>query len=189
MDHSVLELLVDNLFRLNETEESDRQGVFHIMGTAIFSCISPLIGIIGVFENVIGFDPELSEKLVTGTKIMNWLLDRIQLKTHDENRSYAAEFLSILLQNSPANRQAFGDRDGVESVLKVLSVSGHSSALRLHCMYIGMKQFRKRDPVDADEAEFMENLFDALCSALSEPKIKSLFLASEGVDLMLLMMK
>jgi beta-catenin-like protein 1 len=35
----------------------------------------------------------------------------------------------------------------------------------------------------------MDNLFDALCSALSEPEIKSLFLASEGVDLMVLMMK
>lgn len=35
----------------------------------------------------------------------------------------------------------------------------------------------------------MENVFDALCSALSEPKIKELFLASEGIDLMVLMMK
>lgn len=35
----------------------------------------------------------------------------------------------------------------------------------------------------------MDNLFDALCSALAEPEIKSLFLASEGVDLMVLMMK
>ena len=31
--NSILELLVDNLKRLNETEESDRQGVFHILGT------------------------------------------------------------------------------------------------------------------------------------------------------------
>jgi beta-catenin-like protein 1 len=43
--------------------------------------------------------------------------------------------------------------------------------------------------VDADETEFMENVFDALCSALSEPEIKGLFSASEGVDLMVLMMK
>jgi beta-catenin-like protein 1 len=35
----------------------------------------------------------------------------------------------------------------------------------------------------------MENLFDTLCSALSEPSIKALFLQSEGVDLMVLMMK
>lgn len=37
--------------------------------------------------------------------------------------------------------------------------------------------------------EFMENVFDALCSAVSEPNIKELFLKSEGVDLMVLMMK
>jgi beta-catenin-like protein 1 len=35
----------------------------------------------------------------------------------------------------------------------------------------------------------MENVFDALCSALNEPEIKDLFSASEGVDLMVLIMK
>ena len=35
----------------------------------------------------------------------------------------------------------------------------------------------------------MENVFDTLCSALHEPEIKVLFLKSEGVDLMVLMMK
>jgi hypothetical protein len=35
----------------------------------------------------------------------------------------------------------------------------------------------------------MENLFDALCSALSEAPIKKLFLDAEGPDLMVLMMK
>jgi beta-catenin-like protein 1 len=43
--------------------------------------------------------------------------------------------------------------------------------------------------VDADETEFMENIFDALCSALGEPENKELFLKSEGIDLMVLMMK
>lgn len=32
LENSILELLVDNLARLNEAEESDRQGVFHILG-------------------------------------------------------------------------------------------------------------------------------------------------------------
>jgi beta-catenin-like protein 1 len=35
LENSILELLVDNLGRLNETEESDRQGVFHILGMYI----------------------------------------------------------------------------------------------------------------------------------------------------------
>lgn len=32
MENSIFELLVDNLGRLNEEEESDKQGVFHILG-------------------------------------------------------------------------------------------------------------------------------------------------------------
>jgi beta-catenin-like protein 1 len=32
VENSCLELLVDNLSRLNEVEESDRQGVFHVLG-------------------------------------------------------------------------------------------------------------------------------------------------------------
>jgi beta-catenin-like protein 1 len=43
--------------------------------------------------------------------------------------------------------------------------------------------------VDPEELEFMENVFDALCSALNEPQIKKLFLLAEGPDLMVLMMK
>ncbi|RXW24656.1 hypothetical protein EST38_g1148 [Candolleomyces aberdarensis] len=156
VENSIFELLVDNLGRLNETEESDRVGVFHILG---------------IFENILGLNPELAAEMITKTKILPWLLNRVQAKAHDENRGYAAELLSILLQNSPPNRLAFAKADGVETVLKVLS------------------QYRLRDPVDADETEFMENVFDALCSALSEQSIKQQFLAAEGPDLMILMMK
>ncbi|RDB22492.1 Beta-catenin-like protein 1 [Hypsizygus marmoreus] len=156
LDNSILELLVDNLPRLNEAEESDRQGVFHILG---------------IFENILGFNPQLSTQLVDKTTILTWLLNRIQSKTHEENRSYAAEILSILLQDNQKNRLEFGRKDGVESLLKTLA------------------QYRRRDPVDADETEFMENVFDTLCSALNEPSIKALFAAAEGTDLMVLMMK
>ncbi|KAJ8503048.1 hypothetical protein ONZ45_g11193 [Pleurotus djamor] len=148
LENSILELLADNLNRLNEKEESDRQGVFHILG---------------FFENIVGFNPDLATELVSKTKIMTWLLTRIQSKQHDENRGYAAELLSILLQSNQHNRLEFGKQDGVEACLKVVS------------------QYRKRDPSDADETEFMENVFDALCSALIEPSVKEFFLAAEGV--------
>lgn len=35
----------------------------------------------------------------------------------------------------------------------------------------------------------MENIFDSLSAALTEPEVKKLFLDSEGVDLMVLMLK
>ncbi|KAF7332093.1 DUF1716 domain-containing protein [Mycena kentingensis (nom. inval.)] len=156
VENSILELLVDNLSRLNEGEESDRVGVFHIMG---------------IFENILGFNPDLATKLIATTNLLSWLLVRIEGKTHDENRNYAAELLSILLQDNKANRLEFGKRDGVEICLRTLS------------------QFRLRDPVDADETEFMENVFDTLCSSLSEEANKALFIKSEGPDLLVLMMK
>jgi hypothetical protein len=56
-------------------------------------------------------------------------------------------------------------------------------------MYVCWQQYRRKDPVDPDETEFMENLFDSLCSVLNEPSIKQLFLSAEGPDLMILMMK
>ncbi|XP_006460303.1 hypothetical protein AGABI2DRAFT_220238 [Agaricus bisporus var. bisporus H97] len=156
VENSIFDLLTDNLKRVNESEESDRQGVFHILG---------------IFENFLGFNPELSRSPALKSNLMPWLLNRVQAKVHDENRGYAAELLSILLQNDMENRLEFGKNDGVEIILKALS------------------QFRRRDPVDPDETEFMENLFDALCSALSEAPIKRLFLDAEGPDLMVLMMK
>ncbi|TBU40110.1 Catenin-beta-like protein [Dichomitus squalens] len=154
--NSILELLVDNLSRFNEAEESDRQGIFHVLG---------------IFENILGFNPELSTQLVSKTKILSWVMTRIESSRHDENRGYAAEILSILLQNNRPNRLELGKLNGVESILKILS------------------RYRKKDPVDADETEFMENVFDCLCSALGEAEIKQQFLDNEGVDLMVLMLK
>jgi beta-catenin-like protein 1 len=77
---------------------------------------------LGILENVLGFNPDLAVLLVTKTKTLPWTLKRIQSASHDDNRGYAAEVLSILLQNNRENRLDFGKNDGIEAVLKVLSV-------------------------------------------------------------------
>ena len=81
-----------------------------------------LSNITGIFENILGFNSDLSPKLVSNTKILSWLLTRIETPKHDENCGYAAEILSILLQDNRDNRLALGKKDGVETLLKVLSV-------------------------------------------------------------------
>ena len=77
----------------------------------------------GICENIVGSDPALAERLILKTKLLSWLLTRVQAKSQDENRSYAAELLAILLQESRANRLEFSKQDGVETLLKVASVS------------------------------------------------------------------
>lgn len=104
----MLELLVQNFSRFNEEEESDRQGLFHVLG---------------IFENMLALNPDLSNLIVAKTSFLGWLLSRIQAKAHDENRGYASELLAILLQNSRENRMAFAAQSGMEITLQILSVS------------------------------------------------------------------
>ena len=116
-------------------------------------------------------DPALAETVVAKTNILAWLLQRVGAKVFDSNRQYASELLAILLQNSRANRLKLGEVEGVDVLLQVTA------------------SYKRKDPKDADEIELMENLFDALCSALAEPEIKKLFLEGEGLELMLIMVK
>jgi beta-catenin-like protein 1 len=98
---------VSNLKRLNEDEDGDRQGVFHILGT---------------FENLLSFMPPLAEQVGEDTSILGWLLERMLRPAHDSNKQYASEILSILLQNSPANVTKVAEAGGIDSLLRILSV-------------------------------------------------------------------
>lgn len=166
----LVELLVNNLGRLNEDEEQERTGVYHSLS---------------LIENLLSLSPTLSRTFATNTTFIPWLLKRLQLpskkdkdKREDDslaqNRQYAAELLSIILQGFETGREArlaFGKNAGMETCLKVLST------------------YRRRDPYGAEELEYMENVFDCVCSALSETENKEQFLKEEGVELMVIMTK
>ena len=70
-----------------------------------------------------GVNPELAEQIVDKTQFLKWLLHRIQAKAHDENRGYASELVSILLQSSRKNRLVLAKEGGVEVLLQALAVS------------------------------------------------------------------
>jgi len=106
-DADILDLLTSNLSRLDETADTDRDGVYHILS---------------VLENLLSAPANHD---VTGSKVLTWLLGRI--KTPDptararvgQNRQYAAELLAILLQNSHSNRKLVGK--GVDDILELLA--------------------------------------------------------------------
>lgn len=107
---------------------------------------------------------------------MAWLVQRLQAPTFSSTKQYASEILVILLQSSPESRDLFvamqvdeAENCGVDALLSLLAV------------------FRKRDPVDADEAEYMENLFDCVCCICHDGHGE--FVVGEGVELMVLMIK
>ncbi|TIA94733.1 hypothetical protein E3P94_04101 [Wallemia ichthyophaga] len=150
----ILELLVSNLKRLNEDQDSDVEGVYHTLA---------------LLENLISLRPELAEVLISSTNILPWLLKRITRVEYDQNKQYASEILAIVLQDSSKNRMAvLEQKDGLDSILQSLS------------------HYMKKDPKDAEELEFLENAYNALCTVLAEPLAKVQFKDAEGVDLMVL---
>ncbi|ODN75598.1 hypothetical protein L202_06717 [Cryptococcus amylolentus CBS 6039] len=156
LNNSLLDLLVSNLSRLNESEESDSQGVFHILA---------------VFENLLSFMPPLASTITSETSLLGWLVTRLEKEGYDSNKQYASEVLAMLLQEGREVVLRFAKLDGLDKLLQVLF------------------QYIKKDPGDGEELEFMENVFDCLCTSLAEPEMKQEFHDSEGVELMVMMMK
>lgn len=55
--------------------------------------------------------------------LMQWLLRRLRVKLpFDQNKLYASEILSILLQSSKENQDMFGELDGIDVILQQLAV-------------------------------------------------------------------
>ncbi|KAI9262929.1 Catenin-beta-like protein [Helicostylum pulchrum] len=106
LENELLQLLVQNLARLDEKEETDRQGVFKILG---------------ILENVISLEPKYAQDIALKTDILPWLLKRLQTKGFDANIAYTSEILSILLQNDRDIRLKVGELDGIDVLLRALA--------------------------------------------------------------------
>ena len=112
--------------------------------------------------------------IVRETDLFSWLLKRIQVRESplSQNKQYSAELLAILLQTSRPNRLKLTELGGVDVLLQLLS------------------PYRKRDPVKGgDEEEFVENIFDCVTCVVAEPEGKEKFVAAEGVELALIMLR
>ncbi|GLG92811.1 Beta-catenin-like protein 1 [Gryllus bimaculatus] len=102
----VCALLVQNLERMDESVKEEADGVHNTLA---------------IFENLTEFRPEVC---VDAAKqgLLQWLLRRLRVKMpFDANKLYASEILSILLQNTPDNRQMLGDLEGIDTILQQLA--------------------------------------------------------------------
>ncbi|KAF8462044.1 Catenin-beta-like protein [Kalaharituber pfeilii] len=107
VDADLLDMLVSNLSRLDESTEGDRSVVYHTLS---------------VFENLAS-QQRLAEAIATKTSFFTWILNRLQVRESPvtQNKQYAGEILAILLQSSQLNRKKFTELNGVDILLQLLS--------------------------------------------------------------------
>ncbi|KAH0462106.1 hypothetical protein IEQ34_009681 [Dendrobium chrysotoxum] len=156
IENNALELLVQNISRLSESDPDETAAIYNTLATV---------------ENMIEVKPAVAELVCERTKLLRWLLGRIKIREFDGNKQYASEILAILLQNSTANQKRLGQMNGVDGVLQAVAM------------------YKSRDPKSSDEEEMLENLFDCLCCLLMPVENKERFIKSEGVELMIIIMK
>lgn len=107
LDSDLLDLLMSNLNRLDETSETDRSGVYHSLS---------------VLESLASQQP-VAERIGTET-VLTWLCNRIRAPESPltQNKQYAAEVLQVLLQSSPLLRSRLaGEVEGVDLFLQILA--------------------------------------------------------------------
>lgn len=107
LDADLLDLLMSNMARLDEENESDRSGVYHSLS---------------VLENLAS-QQSVAEK-IGSEKVLLWLCNRAKKaeKPVGQNKQYAAEVLQVLLQTSvPLRRRLAEDIDGVDLFLQLLA--------------------------------------------------------------------
>lgn len=158
LEGNALELLVQRLASLDETQDAE--------AAAVYAALS-------IFENIIELKPEVSEQAVQKTKLLRWIMDKVKQRAApvDSNKQYTSELLAILMQHSESNQVALGAQGGIDIVLQAIAY------------------YKNRDPQTSDEEEYLENLFDALCTCLMQPRTRKLFLDAEGVELMAIILK
>jgi len=156
----LIPLLSSAILRFNENISEEKQGVY--------DCLE-------LVENLfeIAVD-QCSQLILEKTKFVKWLLERIssdKFGAFDDVKLYASEILCIMAQSSEPVQQQIGKDNGIDSLLQTLS------------------KYRKEDPKVAEEEEMLENICNVLCVTCTHPDNRSLFLNSEGLELLKLLIK
>lgn len=163
LDSQGLELVVQNLQRLDEKNEEDATGVYNTLA---------------IIENLVTVRPAIAVTICSKTNLLTFLLERLSSKEFDSNKLYCSEILCVLLQADIANTKRLIEKEGLEN-----KMDGMDALLQI------MFQYRKKEDLPADEMECVHNIFHSMCIAMRLPLAQTSFRELQGMELMIKCMK
>jgi len=108
LEGNFLELLLDNLRRLNESEEDDFQAIFAILT---------------IFDNIATVDEDYCALVVDKCKLFSELFYRMRTQPNlDENKLFCAEIMAVYVQTGNIEvKKDWAESNGFEKCLKLLN--------------------------------------------------------------------
>ncbi|KAM3537100.1 hypothetical protein ARSEF1564_009978 [Beauveria bassiana] len=107
LNADLLDLLLSNLSRLNEDNESDRNGVYYSLG---------------ILENFCSRS-QVAARIGNEEHLLQWLIQRIQRKEVKvtQNKQYSAEVLALVAQASETSKEVLAEADAVDDLLQLVA--------------------------------------------------------------------
>lgn len=168
--HKLLPLLVTTLEQLDVSDNATTSDSHDEEVAGVYNTLQ-------ILENLADLEPATCASACETTAILPFLLAHVaSSRAMTQNKLYASEVLSILLQSGP-RAQA--------QLLEPATTSKSKPRDLLDELLQAIAPYRKRDPATDDEQELVENLVNALCSVLLLPKAQDHFRRLEGVELVL----
>ncbi|CAH0480074.1 unnamed protein product [Peronospora belbahrii] len=188
VDEKLLPLLITNLFQLAAVADEGKEGdqVKEEM-TGIYNSLQ-------ILENLADLEPQVCVEVVDKTAVLPFLLKQVAPgRDFSDNKLYASEILSILLQSGAKPREKFVAWTGKEwpnEEQRIVTKSEKKSKVNLmDDLLQALAPYRKKDPASDEEEELVGNLVNALCSVLLVPEAQTQFRRLEGLELLLRFMK
>lgn len=121
---------------------------------------------LGFVENLFSLSQDV-DLLLSKASIIPWLLNRIKQEEIDDNKLYSSEILAILVQTKQEIRNQFATQyEGIKVLIDIIYQSKDNSKY-------------------STNLEFIENMFDILCSCLLVSENVDIFIKLEGLELLI----
>uniref|UniRef100_A0AAV1UUC7 Beta-catenin-like protein 1 N-terminal domain-containing protein n=1 Tax=Peronospora matthiolae TaxID=2874970 RepID=A0AAV1UUC7_9STRA len=188
VDEKLLPLLINNLFRLaaaaddvekdGQKAEEETLGMYHSLQ---------------ILENLIDLEPHVCVEVAVKTEVLPFLLQQVvPTREFSENKLYASEILSILLQSGAEPRAEFAAWSRKERRKEETETDKNRQNRSVNLvddLLQAISPYRKKNPASDEEEEMVGNLVNALCSALLVSEAQTQFRHLEGLELLLRCMK
>jgi beta-catenin-like protein 1 len=185
MDEKLLSLLVSNLYQLAAAvDAADTPEQAQEEATGLYNSLQ-------ILENLADLEPDVCVQVAKDTAVLPFLLEQVAARRpFSDNKLYASEILSILLQSGAAPREKFVAWQGKPRPEEEKRKDKNDAKVDLMDELLqALAPYRKKDPASDEEEEFVSNLVNALCSVLLVPEAQKQFRRLEGLELLLRFMK